>query len=456
MSVVQDASAPSGSVLLVDDDPDILNLLAVWLRQAGFRTRSVQSGAEALTQLAIARPDVVLTDLFMEGMDGLALLTEVQSLYPRLPVIMLSGQAQIPDAIKATHLGTAAFLLKPPKKEEVLREVESLIAQARGRRAHSGDFAPGLVHKSAIMRELLEEAELLAAGDISVFINGETGTGKEVLARAIHLGSPRREAPFIGINCGAIPEQLLESELFGHEKGAFTGANSRHEGLFLAATGGTLFLDEIGDMPLSLQVKLLRVIQDREVRPVGAIKGIPVDVRILSATHQDLEALVKAGEFREDLYYRLNVVPLRLPTLAERREDIPLLLEHFLTRLAEKSGTRAKRFEPDAIDYLTKASWPGNVRQLSNVVEQCATLTKGDVVSVAMAQRALRGEPARMQTLKDARDDFERKYLVSVMQVAGGNVATAARIAGRNRTEFYKLLEQHGIDAAQFRADAGL
>ena len=314
---------------------------------------------------------------------------------------------------------------------------------------------PTIIHRSARIRELLEEAELLAAGDISIFISGETGTGKEILARAIHAASPRRDHAFIGVNCGAIPEQLLESELFGHEKGAFTGANSRHEGLFLAAHGGTLFLDEIGDMPLSLQVKLLRVLQDLEVRPVGATRGIPVDVRIISATHHDLESLVKAGEFREDLYYRLHVVPIRLPGLAERREDIPLLLEYFLGKYAEKAGTRTKRFEADAVDYLVSTAWPGNVRQLVNVVDQCATLTKGEVISLTMAQRALRGEPGRIQTLKDARDTIEKNYLIGVLHVAHGNVATAARIAGRNRTEFYKLLELHRIEAAQFRADPG-
>ena len=452
---MDDMTKSAGTVLLVDDDQDILHLLSTWLSSAGYTSRAVACGSEALTQLSIARPDVVITDLFMDGMDGMALLTQIQALYPLLPVIMLSGQAQIPDAVKATHLGTAAFLTKPPEKAQVLGEVEAQLTIARNRQGQHGVFGATIIHRSARIRELLEEAELLAAGDISIFISGETGTGKEILARAIHAASPRRALPFIGINCGAIPEQLLESELFGHEKGAFTGANSRHEGLFMAANGGTLFLDEIGDMPLSLQVKLLRVLQDLEVRPVGATKGIAVDVRIISATHHDLESLVKAGDFREDLYYRLNVVPIRLPGLAERREDIPLLLEHFLGKHATKAGMRIKRFESDAIEYLMSAAWPGNVRQLVNVVEQCATLTKGEVITLVMAQRALRGEPGRIQTLKDARDAFEKKYLVGVMQIANGNVASAARIAGRNRTEFYKLLEYHRIEAAQFRIDIG-
>ncbi|MBI2798759.1 MAG: sigma-54-dependent Fis family transcriptional regulator [Gammaproteobacteria bacterium] len=444
----------TGTVLIVDDDEDMLRLVATWLNHAGYATHTATTGADALTRIAISRPDVVITDLFMEGMNGLALLTKIHASNPLLPVIMLSGQAQIPDAVQATHLGTAAFLTKPIAKEQLLKEVRQHLATATVRRGRKGIFAERLIHRSALISELIEQSELLAQSDVSVFIAGETGTGKEVLAHAIHDASPRRERPFIGINCGAIPEQLLESELFGHEKGAFTGAHNRHDGLFLAADGGTLFLDEIGDMPHGLQVKLLRVLQDLQVRPVGSTKSVPINVRVISATHHDLEALVKAGEFRDDLYYRLNVIPLRMPSLVERREDIALLLEHFLARHAEKVHGLKKRFEPDALEYLTAAAWPGNVRQLMNAVELCATLTAGGIIPLAMAMRALREESGSMQTLKEAREDFEKKYLISVMRVANGNVATAARIAGRNRTEFYKLLGTYGIEAGEFRAAA--
>lgn len=442
-----------GRLLVVDDDQDMLNLLQKWLSGAGYKVTTVLSGIDALGQIEIAKPDLVITDLFMDGMDGMTLLTEIHSRNPLIPVIMLSGQAQIPDAVKATHLGTAAFLTKPIDKSELLEEV---VRHARSRASgeSASAFGRALIHKSSLMAELLEQAEMLAAGEITVFINGETGTGKEVLAKAIHEASPRAGAPFIGVNCGAIPEQLLESELFGHEKGAFTGANAKHEGLFMAADGGTLFLDEIGDMPLGLQVKLLRVLQDFELRPVGSTRSMPVNVRIISATHNDLDELVKRGDFREDLYYRLNVVPLSMPSLRERREDIPALLEHFLNRHAEKTGTKPKRFDAAALDYLTAASWPGNVRQLANAVELCATLTKGEVIPAGMAQKALREEPGRIQTLKEAKQEFERKYLISVLRVTNGNVANAARIAGRNRTEFYKLLGQHGIDAADFRRES--
>ena len=443
----------TGKVLVVDDDQDMLQLLSNWLEGAGFEAATAGSGSEALAQLAVSRPELVVTDLFMDEMDGLTLVKRIHEGDPLTPVIMLSGQAQIPDAVKATHLGTSAFLTKPVAKEIFLEEVTRHIRPQRGA-ISGGEFGSKVIFRSHVMAELLDQAEMVAQGDITVFISGETGTGKEVLAQAIHSASARREQRFVGVNCGAIPEQLLESELFGHEKGAFTGANSKHEGLFQAANGGTLFLDEIGDMPLDLQVKLLRVLQDFEVRPVGSTKSIPVNVRIISATHNDLEALVRDGEFREDLYYRLNVVPLNMPKLSERREDVPLLLEHFLGEHAGKSRQTKKRFAPDGMSYLTAASWPGNIRQLINVVELCATLTKGDIIPLAMAQRALREEPARIKTLKEAKADFERNYLVSLLRVTEGNVASAARIAGRNRTEFYKLLNQHGLDTASFRSGA--
>ena len=438
-------------LLVVDDDQDMLKLLSTWLGAAGFEVDAACSGVDALARIDVSKPDLVITDLFMDGMDGMTLLTEIHGRNPLTPVIMLSGQAQIPDAVKATHLGTAAFLTKPVEKDVLVDEVTRHV---RVRGVSGGDaFGGEVVYRSAVMGELLEQAEMLAHGDITVFIHGETGTGKEVLAKAIHAASPRADAPFIGVNCGAIPEQLLESELFGHEKGAFTGANTKHEGLFKAADGGTLFLDEIGDMPLGLQVKLLRVLQDFEIRPVGSTKSIPVNVRVISATHNNLEELVKNGEFREDLYYRLNVVPLAMPSVRDRREDIPALLDHFLERHAVKLKQKPKRFDQQAIDYLTAASWPGNVRQIANTVELCATLTRGEVIPLAMAQKALREEPGRIQTLKEAKQEFERKYLISVLRVTNGNVANAARIAGRNRTEFYKLLNQHGLEAGEFRGD---
>jgi two-component system response regulator GlrR len=304
------------------------------------------------------------------------------------------------------------------------------------------------------MADLMNEARMVAVSDASVLIRGESGTGKEVLARAIHLASPRARGPFIAINCGAIPEALLESELFGHIKGAFTGAGNARGGLFQAANGGTLFLDEIGDMPLALQVKLLRVLQERMVRPVGATQAQAVDVRLLSATHRDLDAAMAQEQFREDLYYRLDVVSLTLPRLDQRREDIPLLAAHFVQLITVKYGKSITGFAPDALEALATAAWPGNVRQLFNVVEQCCALTSTPLIPQALVQRALRVPTMEALSYAEARQRFERNYLVQLLKLTDGNVADAARIADRNRTEFYRLLQKHDLSPAMFRTEA--
>jgi two-component system response regulator GlrR len=291
----------------------------------------------------------------------------------------------------------------------------------------------------------------VAASDASILIRGDSGTGKEVLARAIHRASPRADKPFIAVNCGAIPEQLLESELFGHVKGAFTGAVEHREGLFQAAEGGTLFLDEIGDMPLALQVKLLRVLQEKTVRQVGANQAAEVDVRVISATHRDLEAAMNEGHFRADLYYRLNVVTLSLPPLEERREDIALLANHFLKTIAARYPKRLTGFAPDALEVLSLAHWPGNVRQLYNVVEQVCALSTAPLIPASLVQRALRVPTLDLLRYAEAKQKFERDYLVRLLKLTDGNVSDAARLADRNRTEFYRLLQKNGLDPRRFR-----
>ncbi len=435
-------------LLIVDDDNDVLSLLSSWLTQAGFEVITATSGEEAITKIPGAK--LVITDLYMNGMSGMQLLSEIHKDNPLFPVIMLSGQAQIPDAIKATHLGCSAFLTKPVEQENLINQVKHVLRLTKDTAADNG-FAKNIVYRNKQIADLLELAKSVADSNVTVYISGATGTGKEIIAKAIHEASSRRDNPFIAVNCGAIPEQLLESELFGHEKGAFTGANTRHEGLFQAANGGTLFLDEIGDMPLSLQVKLLRVLQDLEVRPVGSVKTFPVDVRIISATHQDLNKAVKVGEFREDLYYRLKVVPLHMPSLADRCDDVPVLAEHFLEKYAKQNNKKKKHFSPDAMDYLISSSWPGNIRQLINVIDLCATLCKTNTISLSLVKTALQDVPKEIQTLKETKDACEKNYLISVLRITSGHVANAARIAGRNRTEFYKLLNQHNLDPGQFR-----
>ncbi|HEX3138678.1 MAG TPA: sigma 54-interacting transcriptional regulator [Rhizobacter sp.] len=444
------------NLLLVDDDPDLLTLLSMRLSAAGHRVTSVESAEAALTQLAVARPQLVVSDVRLPGRDGLALFDEIRKRHPALPVILLTAHGTIPDAVDATARGVFSYLTKPFDGKALLDKVNEALALAPPVQPSSdGDQAwrSEIVSRSNCMAELLTEAKMVAASDASVLLRGESGSGKELLAQAIHRASPRAAKPFVAVNCSAIPEALLESELFGHVKGSFTGAVANHRGLFVTADGGTLFLDEIGDMPPALQVKLLRVLQERSVRPVGASQTVPVDVRILSATHRDLDAAMAEGQFREDLYYRLNVVSLHLPTLAERREDIPLLANHFLARLSEKYGKRFNGFAPDAMKALTTTSWPGNVRQLHNVVEQVCALTTTPLIPLTLVQRALRVPTVEVLTYAQARERFERDYLVGLLKLTDGNAADAARLADRNRTEFYRLLQRHGLTPGQFRAE---
>ncbi len=444
-------------VLVIDDDPDLLRLLSMRLRAWGIRISTAVSAEEGLSRIAIETPQLVISDIRLPGKDGLTLFKEIHASRPTLPVILLTAHGTIPDAVQAMSQGVFGYLTKPfdskllfEKVQQALR-VSPISGGPSG--GNDGSWQEGIVFRSRRMAELMEEARVVAATDASMLIRGESGTGKEILARAIHRASPRAKAPFVAINCGAIPEQLLESELFGHVRGAFTGATSEHGGLFKAADGGTLFLDEIGDMPLALQVKLLRVLQDQAVRPVGATRADPVDVRVLSATHRDLEAAMAEGQFREDLYYRLDVVTLTLPRLDERREDIPLLANHFMQQLVKKYDKGITGIAPDALEALSTAAWPGNVRQLYNVIEQCCALATTALISLPLVQRALRIPSMEALTYAEAKLRFERNYLVQLLKLTDGNVADAARIADRNRTEFYRLLQKYELTPSLFRGN---
>lgn len=436
-------------LLLVDDDPGLLKLLGMRLVSEGYSVVTAESGLEGLKILAREKIDLVISDLRMDEMDGLQLFAEIQKQQPGMPVIILTAHGSIPDAVAATQQGVFSFLTKPVDKDALYKAIDSALEHA----APSSDEAwrEPIVTRSPIMLRLLEQARMVAQSDVRVLINGQSGTGKEILAQAIHNASPRSKNAFIAINCGALPEQLLESELFGHARGAFTGAVSSREGLFQAAEGGTLFLDEIGDMPAPLQVKLLRVLQERKVRPLGSNRDIDINVRIISATHRDLPKVMARNEFREDLYYRLNVVNLKIPALAERAEDIPLLANHLLRQSADRHKPFVRAFSTDAMKRLMAASWPGNVRQLVNVIEQCVALTSSPVISDALVEQALEGENTALPTFAEARNQFELNYLRKLLQITKGNVTHAARMAGRNRTEFYKLLSRHELEANDFK-----
>ncbi len=444
-------------VLLVDDDADLLRLLAMRLGGAGYRVSTAESAEAALSLVARERPQLVVSDVRLPGQDGLALFDTLRQRHPLLPVILLTAHGTIPDAVDATRRGVFRYLTKPFDGKDLLDTVAEALALGAPPEpdpTHGEAWRDAIVSRSAVMADLLAEAKLVAASDASVLIRGASGTGKELLAQAIHRASARAAQPFVAVNCGAIPENLLESELFGHVKGAFTGATSARRGLFQAADGGTLFLDEIGDMPAPLQVKLLRVLQERQLRPVGASAQVPVNVRVVSATHRDLDAALADGSFREDLYYRLNVVTLTLPPLAERREDIALLAQHFLSRLAAKYGKPVNGFAPDALKALVAAPWPGHVRQLHNVVEQVTALATTPLVPLALVQRALRTPGVDVLSYAEARRRFERDYLVGLLKLSDGNVADAARLADRNRTEFYRLLQRNGLEPGLFRNDS--
>jgi two-component system response regulator GlrR len=438
-------------ILLVDDDKDLLHLISMRLGASGYSVATAESGESALASMAVSPPDLVITDLRMEGMDGLALFDAIHREAPALPVVILTAHGTIPEAVAATRRGVFGFLTKPFDPKVLLDTVSTALRLSGAPAGTDESWRAEMVTRSPAMESLLAQAKRVAVSDAAICILGASGTGKELLARAIHRASRRADAPFVAVNCSAIPEGLLESELFGHKKGSFTGAVQDRRGLFQAAEGGTLFLDEIGDMPLSLQVKLLRSLEEKVVRPVGSNDTIEINVRVISATHRRLEERIASGEFREDLYYRLNVVKLVLPSLSERREDIPLLAGHFLQDFARRYDRPRLALSPEAMELLVAAPWPGNVRQLLNVVEQAVALSATDVIPASLVRQALDAGDSALTPLDEARRAFERDYLARILKITAGNVTQAARLAGRNRTEFYRLLERHSLEPGMFK-----
>ena len=444
-------------ILIVDDDPALLRLLSLRLHYEGHTVIEATSGLAALASLDHESPLIMITDLRMPGMDGMALFSAVRRRFPLMPVLVLTANGTISDAVIAMQRGVFGYVTKPFEGADLMREVNralqassALGADMPG--ADSGEtWRQAIVTRSPHMESLLTEARLVATSDASVLIQGDSGTGKELLARALHASSLRCQAAFVAVNCGAIPDSLIESELFGHVKGAFTGALRDTDGMFKSANGGTIFLDEIADLPLAMQVKLLRVLQEREVRPVGSAISLKIDVRVISASNRKLEDEVARGRFREDLFYRLNVVGLTLPSLAQRREDIALLAQHFLQGLAKRYAKAVTAFAPGALEQLATSSWPGNVRQLQNVVERCVVLSTTSLIPVSMVLSALNQQHSDILPLEEARKEFERGYLTKLLKITRGNVAMAAKIAQRNRTDFYALMARHALDAASFK-----
>jgi two-component system nitrogen regulation response regulator NtrX len=452
------------SILIVDDEPNIRRMVGALIAGEGHDVREAPDGAAGVARAGEAEPDVVLLDLMMPGeLDGLGALARLRDAIPDVPVIMMSGRAGLSDAVKATKLGAFNFLEKPLSPEGVLVALNSALElrrarrEARALRADLG-FDAEMVGDSPGLQQVREMIARLAPTDARVLISGESGTGKELVAAAIHAGSPRRDRPFVRVNCAAIPRDLVESEMFGHEKGAFTGATDRRIGRFELAHTGTLFLDEVADLGAEAQAKLLRAIEAREIERVGGGKPIRIDVRIISATNKDLQRAVSEGTFREDLFFRLNVIPLSVPPLRERPGDIPALVRHFSQLHRARTGQPTPLWSEEAIQLLTSYRWPGNVRELANIVERWAILRAGQEVGAAHIREVLpieRGAPSAPATLPDPSsldrplgdtlDEFERVLITRALSVAGGNVAEAARRLKTDRPNLYRRMRRLGI-----------
>lgn len=446
--------ADKQKIVVINGELNKLKLLCNLLEATGYQTIPAINGHEALSKISVERPALILSELRLSDMHGLGLFDIIHLTDSTLPMIILTAYGSIPQAVAATQRGIFDFLAEPIEESVLLNQIKAAIgasSHSDAEKSKENAWREGIFTRSPQMENLISQARLVAATDASVLIQGESGTGKELLAHAIHQVSPRKDGPFIAINCGAMPEALLESELFGHSKGAFTGAISDHKGLFQSAEDGTILLDEIGDMPLLLQVKLLRVLQERVVRPVGSNTNIPINVRVISATHRDLLDEMKAKRFREDLYYRINVVGLSIPTLAERREDVALIANNLLQALCKRYNKKLNGFAPEAMQLLIAAPWPGNVRQLQNIVEQTVVLATTPIVPVSLVQKALQDNVSTIMPLETSRKNFERNYLINVLKTTSGNVAQAASLSERHRTEFYKLLERHQLTPAMFK-----
>src|SRR5512139_3789252 len=450
----------TGKMLVVDDDRNLLELLKMRLESSSYEVTTAINGEEAIKAVKSQVVDLSIVDLQLLNQDGISLMEELHLILPDMPVIILTAYGSIESAVEAMKRGAYSYLTKPFDHEDLLLQIERALENRRlnieikrlkGLLEERYDFT-NIVARSEKMKRVLEMVSQIAKTESTVYIYGESGTGKELIAKAIHLASERKNKPFVAINCAALPEPLMESELFGHEKGSFTGAVRSTKGLFTQAHEGTLFLDEIADMPLSIQAKLLRALQERQFHPVGSEKPTQVDVRVIVATQKDLESHVKQGLFREDLFYRIHVIPIRLPPLRERKEDIPLLVEHFLHKFSQQMKKEVKGLMPQAMQKLMLHDWPGNVRELENTVEYAFVMTQQDRITEAyilQAKGVVTQEP--LKPLKEARDAYEKGYLIHLLEICDGNVTKAAKLAGKYRADFYDLLRKHHLKSEDFK-----
>jgi two-component system response regulator GlrR len=450
----------TGKILVVDDDENLLELIKLRLESAHYEVATAIDEVEAINKVKSQSFDLSIVDLQLVHQDGISLMEELHLVIPELPVIILTAYGSIESAVESMKRGAYSYLTKPFDPRDLLLQIERALENRRltsevkrleGLLQERYGF-DNVVARSEKMQRVLEVVSRIAKTDSTVYIHGESGTGKELIAKAIHLASERKNKPFVAVNCAALPETLMESELFGHEKGAFTGAVRSTKGLFTQAHQGTIFLDEIGDMSLSIQAKLLRVLQEREFYPVGGEKPLEVDVRVVVATQKDLEDQVKRGLFREDLFYRIHVIPIQLPPLRERKEDIPLLVEHFLRKYGQQMKKEVRSLAPTALQKLMLHDWPGNVRELENTIEYAVAMTQQDTInedSIFQTKGATSQEP--FKPLKEAKDAYEKSYLIHLLAVCEGNVSKAAKLAGKYRADFYDLLKKHSLRNEDFK-----
>ncbi len=449
-----------GKILAVDDDRNLVALLQMRLEAAGYEVITAFDEVEALERVKEQMIDLSIVDLQLVQKDGISLMEDLHLIIPDMPVIILTAYGSIETAVEAMKRGAFSYLTKPFEPQELLfqiqkalenRRLSSEIERLKGLLEERYSFS-SIVTRNETMQKVLEVISRIAKTESTVLVLGESGTGKDLIAKAIHLASDRKEKPFVAVNCAALPEPLLESSLFGHEKGAFSGAVRSAKGLFLQANEGTIFLDEIGDMPLSIQAKVLRVLQERNFYPVGSERLTDVDVRIIVATNKNLEEQVKQGLFREDLYYRIHVIPIHLPPLRERKEDIPPLVEHFLRKFSQQAKKEIKGLTPEAMQKLMLYDWPGNIRELENVIEYAVAMSDKDFITEDLILRT-KGvvTQAPVQPLKEARDAFEKSYLMYLLEISRGKVSEAAKLAGKYRADFYILLKKHNLSPDDFK-----
>jgi two-component system response regulator GlrR len=448
-----------GKILVVDDDRNILQVIKMRLASGGYQVTTTGNAQEALN-LAKQEPfDLLVLDLKLDGEDGISLMEDIHQIYPNIPVIILTAYGTIKSAVNAMKKGAYGYITKPFEGHELLLQINNCLEKRRlstevkrlrqlVKKKYGFD---NIIGKSEKMQKVFEQVTLAAATDSNVYIEGKSGTGKELIAKTLHVASNRKDGPFIALNCAAIPENLMESELFGYEKGAFTGAEKNKKGLFAEASGGTFFLDEISEMSLSMQAKILRALEEKEFFPVGSRQTIKVDARIIAASNKNLDKEVEKGRFREDLFYRIHVIPIKLPTLQERKEDIPILSRHFLQKFSKEMGKDVDGFSINAMQKLISYPWPGNIRELENMIECAVAMTKSNIITQDFILQSQQSNTEGLISFKDAKENFEKNYLIQLFELTRGNVSKAAKLAGKYRADVYELIKKYNLKITDFR-----